>query len=148
VEKSIIGTWRYDYIIAANTKFELANSTMELSSSTDETGGNRGFIFRRRIAYLPNGTYQLRWIERGDYQLGTEGDPNWQPAYGYWSIKDGKLIHNPGTFYETIYDFTIEPNLLTKSSSRYMSKSLAPYFLWDTGDEITQTEVFVRVETN
>jgi hypothetical protein len=145
IEKSLLGTWRYEHVLARSMTFEYADNTMELSQHSDGIGGNRAYLFRRRIAYLPDKTYQLRWIERGDYQLGTENYDNWQPSYGYWSIIDGKLIHNSGTDYETEYELTIEDTTMTRTSDRMMLKAYFPYIQWDSEDIIRQTEVFIKI---
>jgi len=145
-KKAILGTWRYEYVAVGSTKFEFADNTMELSLGAGDVGGNRAFLFRRRIAYLPDGTYQLRWIERGDYQLGTEGDPNWQPSFGYWEIIDGKLVHNPKTFYETVYEYSVSESALRKTFERYMSLEYINLGAWNAGDTVRQSEVFIKVE--
>ena len=86
-ERMLTGTWRYDYLNIGGNKYLKADPLMEISLLAEEAG-NRADLFRRKIYYSPNKTYQLQWDERGDYELGTYGDPNWQPNFGYWEIRN------------------------------------------------------------
>ena len=142
-ELSLIKTWEYQHIDVSDSRYTLANSRMELGSDRNRLGGNRADIRKRRIVYYDNGTYQLKWIERGDYSLGTDGDPNWQPNFGSWELHGNRLIHNKGHYYETEYTVSITDDSFSRTSIRYMSEQLIGA-RWEIGDEIQQTEVFRR----
>lgn len=107
-------------------------------------------IKRRWISYARDKNYQLQWDDRGNYTLGTEGDPNWQPNFGYWHLTENEdsLIHNAGQHYETRYKITIEGNRMTRASRRYMSNNLENIgtIHWQEGDWLIYTEEFILVQ--
>ena len=138
-------TWRYDHVVARDQGFRFATANMELGSNKAALGGNRSDLFRRRIRYFADGTYQLQWIERGDYDLGTEGDPNWQPNYGFWELKGDSLIHNQGLYYKQGYKIELTDSTFSRQSIRYMSSKL-DFVAWQAGDWVDQTEYFLLVK--
>lgn len=144
-EKLLVGTWQYEQVVANGVQFRLATYEMELSQDKNNAGGNRSELKKRRIHYSSDGTYQLRWVERGDYALGTEGEPNWQPNFGYWQIVDDSLYHNRGTTYKKSYAILIVSNTLERSTLRFMTqRNLGAN--WDQGDTVPQTEYFIKIE--
>ena len=144
-KKALIGTWQHSLIVANGIQFKVATSQMELSQDKNAAGGNRAELGKRMIYYAPEGTYQLRWVERGDYTLGTEGDPNWQPNFGYWQLSGDTLYHNRGTTYQQRYVVGISGDALERVSMRYMSEANLGAN-WSPGDTVSQTEFFIKVE--
>ena len=143
-EELLTQTWQYEEIEAADSRYNLASSKMELGSDRNALGGNRADISKRRIVYYSNGTYQLKWIERGDYSLGTEGDPNWQPNFGTWELTENTLTHNKGFYYETAYTIALSESNLLRTSTRFMSEQLIGA-RWESGEYVQQTEIFTTV---
>ena len=145
IELNLINIWQYDSIVGdSNRRFIVANGQLEVGINRNGLGGNRADLFRRRIKYFNNKTYQLQWTERGEYDLGTENEPNCQPNFGFWHIEGDTLIHNSGMFYETKYHIQIEGKNLIRSSIRFMSGCETCYYL--QGDVIPFIEYFQRVE--
>ena len=149
LEALLTGTWTYRQIdiVGSSASFVWADAVMELGFDYNAMGGNRADLFRRNIHYSVDGTYQLRWTERGDYTLGTEGDPNWQPNFGYWELDGDSLIHNRGAWYEQRYFVTLSDSVLTRRHARYMSKGNADeggYLgaFWRPGEYLDQIEIF------
>ncbi len=141
-EIELCKTWTYKQIMAKGNFYFFADANMELAVDINDVGGNRAQLFRRNIYYSPSGTYQLRWIERGDYELGTVGDPNWQPNFGYWELSGDTLYHNKGAYYQQKYYIEITDSTFRRRSTRYMSES---YFLaeWEMKEWVDQTEFFI-----
>lgn len=145
IELSLVNIWKYDSIIGADTaSYRVANGQLEVGINRNGLGGNRADLFRRRIRYFKNRTYQLQWTERGEYSLGTDGDANWQPNFGFWHMNGDTLIHNPEMFYETKYLIQIESDVLIRSSERIMSGCGPCSF--QNGDTISFKEYFQRVD--
>ena len=144
IEELLTQTWQYEEIEAADSRYELASSEMELGSDRNALGGNRADISKRRIVYYSNGTYQLKWIERGDYSLGTVGDPNWQPNFGTWELDNNTLIHTKGLFYETTYTVSLSESSFRRTSTRYMSEQLTGA-RWEPEEYVQQTEIFTII---
>lgn len=147
---SLEGHWRYDNISAVGYSFIFASTNLEPGQFKDALGGERAELARRRIQYFDDGTYQLQWADRGDYSLGTEGDPNWQPSYGYYQINEAgdSLFHNKGLPYETLYIISFEGNQMIRTSQRYMSvnsKEYSSVYLWQRGDVVMFKEHFERL---
>lgn len=145
VEEQIVGTWQYEKVMVSSREYFFADSQMELGTNRNQLGGNRSDLVRRKIVYYSNGTYQLKWSERGDYMLGTEGENNWQPSFGNWQIIDNTLIHNRGFFYETRYSLAFSGNQMTRTSDREMTQA---HFgaLWLVNETVTQTEIFNSID--
>lgn len=139
----LLGTWTYDYVEAQGDKYALADANMELGNQIGSLGGNRAQLFRRQIHYSEDGTYQLRWSERGDYGLGTQGTDNWQPSFGYWELEGNTLIHNKGTAYEKTYLALINEDRFQRSADRLMLES-HPFVTWQPDEVVYQTEVFKK----
>lgn len=152
--KAMVGLWQYDHIIVEDilvTPF--ADNKMEPGSFKGNLGGERAEINRRRVRYYEDGTYQLLWLDRGAYELGTDGDPNWQPSFGMYRTNQGEdsLIHNSPLFYAQAYSLSFNGDTLIRTSYRYMSSnsrdnnSGASANLWRSGDTVKYQEVFHRV---
>jgi len=143
-EKKLFGTWQYQFIAVGNQEFTLAE--FDLNPRKTKTS-ERQELFRRRIYYGDTFTYQLRFIDRGDYQLGTENTENFQPEFGAFVLdeENDSLIHNAGTVYETRYAFTLDASgkNFTRTSFRYMSGD-GPN--WNPGQYVIFKEVFTKVE--
>lgn len=139
----IHNTWIYDFITVdgSDTEYRFANSRMELTTNRATAGGNRGDLFRRQIVYYSNGTYQLKWAERGDYTLGTDGEQNWQPSFGSWELTGDRLVHNPGHYYEQVYIISLSQNTLSRTTDRQMLEANQGAS-WLPGEIVTQTEYF------
>ena len=150
-EKKLIGDWRYEYIEVNGIRMEFADENLNASNSKSAIyGGERSVLSRRWINYSVERNYQLRW-NRSTYQLGTDGDPNWQPNFGAWELNEtgDKLIHNKGQAYSVTYTLSFSNNRgyeqLIRISERYMSlNSLSPQNAWKAGDVVTFMEVFRR----
>ncbi len=144
-ELLLVGTWDYESINVAGEYKPFASPEMEVYGNRGAVGGNRADLFRRKIQYAMDGTYQLQWVERGDYVLGTEGDPNWQPSFGSWQLIDNTLIHNPGQYYEARYDVSLSQTNFTRSAYRFMSAP-GENNRWLIGDTIMYVENFRKAE--
>lgn len=146
----LVGVWQYSHVEVQGFSFPFADFVMEPGYNKSGLGGERSVLDRRRIEYYPDGTYELKWVDRGDYRLGTEGDPNWQPSYGYYLVPENadSLYHNIGLTYEVGYTMLIEGDTLTRQHRRYMS---ADGFdnkgnqLWWKRNLRNYREVFIRV---
>lgn len=145
LERQLVGTWQYEKVIVSGREYFFADSQMELGTNRNQLGGNRADLIRRKIVYYSNGTYQLKWSERGDYTLGTEGESNWQPSFGNWQIIGNTLIHNRGFFYETRYTLLFNGSQMTKISDREMTKAHFGAF-WLENETVTQTEIFNLID--
>lgn len=144
-EVAFVGTWQYTSIDANGVQFRVATSQMELSHDKNDIGGNRAELEKRRVYYSSDGTYQLRWLERGDYSLGTLDHPNWQPDFGYWQLSNDTLYHNRGTTYAQSYLLVLSDDQLRRSSRRYMSEALIGTN-WNAGDVVDQVEHFIKIQ--
>ena len=115
-------TWRYLSIAGTDWSTTLADQNME---PLCEEGSLDKLVAKRRIRYSIDGTYLISWEALGEYDLGTEGDPNWQPRFGsYIFLEDEKkLIHNPNQDNQIEYNVDLSEDLFIRSSNRYMSKS-------------------------
>ncbi len=143
----LIGVWQYTSISVDGYDFLFASNNLEPGEYKDALGGERAELARRHIKYFEDGTYQLQWADRGDYSLGTEGDPNWQPSFGYYQLNEAgdSLIHNKGLPYETFYLLSIDGKQMLRTSQRYMSENSTEYGsrdLWRRGNIVEFTEVF------
>lgn len=148
-ELQLSRTWQYNFINAdTEEEFVYATSQMEPSKNRNTAGGNRSDLFRRRIRYFTDGTYQLQWSERGDYSLGTEGDPNWQPSYGYWELNGNQLIHNKGLPYETTYTVNVTQDEFIRTHNRYMSVPFSNngQVIWSRGEYVTYIEYLILID--
>ncbi|MEQ8239854.1 MAG: hypothetical protein RIA69_11615 [Cyclobacteriaceae bacterium] len=143
-EAALVGTWQYVSIDANGVQFRIATAQMELSQDKNAAGGNRAEIEKRRVYYAPDGTYQLRWLERGDYTLGTLDHPNWQPNFGFWQLSNDTLYHNRGATHAQSYLITLSRDKLSRSSHRYMSEALTGAN-WNAGDIVLQEEQFIKI---
>lgn len=145
-ELQLIGQWRYVQVEVKGLIFELADARMEPGFNKADLGGERAEVDKRRIFYAPEKTYQLRWSDRGNYTLGTEGRDNWQPNFGYWHLNENEdsLFHNYGTPAMTGYAISFSGNDFRRTSRRVMSSSLVNngIIYWEEGDVVTYTEVF------
>ena len=147
-EQMLLGTWSYRSVIVKEEEFVWATSEMEPGNVKATLGGERAELFRRKVNYSTEKTYQLQWIDRGNYELGTSGEPNWQPKFGSWYLNAAQdsLIHNGGTTSETAYAINFSLGTFSRTSVRYMSTDL--YFngsyLWREGEWVEFTEVFQR----
>ena len=141
-ERRITGNYRYGSITAnGDGPTLMADFNMEpLYVKTSL----RQELPRREIQYNRSRNYQLQWTDRGEYQLGTDGDKNWQPNFGYWHITlDGdSLIHNAGQPYETRYRLYTTEDGFVRVHVRYMSED-GPS--WSAGDEVVFAEHFIRI---
>ena len=115
----------------------------------------RSDIDRRRMYFSADKNYQTRWIDRGTYSLGTEGDPNWQPGFGYWQYDEGLelLICNKGLPYEFRYKVTIQSNglELIRECDRFMSSSYnnpnnSSDPSWSRSETVKYVETFVKIQ--
>lgn len=151
--EGIIGTWQYHELFVADVmRTPFANNLMEPGIWKGDLGGERAEINRRQIRYYEDGSYQITWLDRGAYELGTEGTPNWQPGFGTFRLKaDGdSLIHNALT--PSAYDYAIElkGDTLVRTSLRYMSSYSSQFSgsfytgAWNVGDYVKYQEIFVR----
>ncbi len=143
-EQLLIGTWVYESVEAKGIEYLFANSRMELGNNRNALGGNRADLFRRQIVYFDNGTYQLKWAERGDYSLGTNGEDNWQPNFGSWELNGDILTHNAGFYYETQYMISISESKFARTSDRQMLEANQGAF-WAVGEIVMQKENFRRI---
>lgn len=152
--KGIVGLWQYEYLVVADSlETPFANNRMEPGTYKGTLGGERAEINRRQVRYFKDGTYQLLWLDRGSYQLGTEDSPNWQPSYGLYQVSagDDSLWHNAPFYYAYPYSIRIDGDTLIRTSQRYMSSnsrdfSGAPFqSLWNSGDRVEYKEVFIRL---
>ena len=122
-------TWRYEDVVINFNESQTLSSVMEPTSFN-----SRSILNKRKVVYDKAGYYQLQWDNRGEYALGTLGDPNWQPSTGYWDILGDTLIHNKGQTFETKYYLEVGENAMTRTHLRYMSN-------WDS--YATFTERFI-----
>lgn len=149
-EKSMTGTWQYLRIIAAGDEFVYADLNTEPGKVlTSSALGKRAELERRRINYSKDKTYQLRWVDRGNYELGTDGDPNWQPNYGFWyhDLATDSVYHNYGLHYQIGYKITINGNVMERRSIRYMSSDFTDGFgrIWEKGEKVEFVEQFYKL---
>jgi hypothetical protein len=141
VEQKLIGEWVYEYIQINNDIFSYADNYSTPGKNKGDLGGERAVLTRRWIYYSAERTYQLRW-NRSEYQLGTDGEPNWQPNFGTWTISENSLIHNDNFEYSTAYTLELKNEKLYRTSNRIMSASYDNK--WAVGDTVTYKEVFAR----
>ena len=74
-EKSMTSTWRYLQIETEDVIYKHADRYSEPGGlGLVSTQGKRTELERRRINYSIDKTYQLLWVDRGNYELGTEND--------------------------------------------------------------------------
>ncbi|MFY0627255.1 MAG: hypothetical protein JXR07_13225 [Reichenbachiella sp.] len=143
-ERSFVGTWTYISIIAAGETYLYADPYMEFNGNGRASlGGNRADLFRRKIKYSDDHTYQIQWVERGDYALGTEDSQNWQPNFGTWEVEGDSLIHNASLYYEVKYNYAFSGNNFSRSSKRYMTEP-AGSGAWQATDTISFVERFIK----
>lgn len=152
-QNPLIGIWQYREIIVNDYGYYLASNTLEPGQYKDNLGGERAELARRYIQYFADGTYQLQWADRGDYSLGTEGDPNWQPSYGYYQLNEAgdSLYHNKGLPYECHYSIKWENEQMYRSSRRYMSTNsteYSPLDRWRRGNIVEFVEHFQSVNNS
>lgn len=142
-EQKMLGEWQYKTINVNGNPYDNATAQNTPKKYADPGFGERERLNRRWIYFAADGTYQLRW-NRSNFELGSEGDPNWQPSFGYWQITDtgDTLIQNKGLPYETRYKLFIGDNNMSRSTSRYMSESFDG--AWLVGDHVNFNENFVR----
>ena len=149
-EKSLVGSWRYHEIEINGMKYQHADYFLEPGTKIVSTIGKRTELSRKLVNYAPEKTYQLRWVDRGNYQLGTEGELNWQPSYGSWyhNPETDSVIHNIGLFYSVAYKITINSFQMTRISKRVMASDYDMFLgrPWDKGDTVVFREVFYRVD--
>lgn len=146
IQEQLLSTrWVYERVVARGTDYFFANGRMELGNNRNALGGNRADLVRRQIQYDENGTYQLKWAERGDYALGTEGEANWQPDFGSWELRGDTLVHNSNFFYETKYVISLDDISFSRTSFRLMVEANQGA-QWTRGEVVQQTEVFKRME--
>lgn len=150
-EQSLLGTWQYLDIKTANATHTYADANSEPGSDLLRSFiGIRAELERRRVNYSRDRMYQLRWIDRGNYELGTEGDPNWQPNYGSWyhDPATDSVTHNIGLHYSIKYKITINGDLMERVSLRYMSSENDNRLNrnWQQGDSILFVENFIRLK--
>lgn len=147
-ESMLVGTWQYETISVSDEKYDYADEFNE-PGFLRSTLGSRADITRRRIRFSREKTYQVIWLDRGNYQLGTEGDPNWQPNFGYWDYNEetDSLYHNPGLYYQVAYKITNNGLHLTRITQRHMSSNQSSAFnrFWNKGDTVVFTEQFVKI---
>ncbi len=146
----MVGTWRYDSLVIKGQGFVLADAEMIPGLSQAAMRGLRAELSRRLVNYMPNGTYELVWDDRGDYQLGVDTMQSWQPNYGYWQLDDASmsLIHNNTQYYQTNYDIKLlDANTLVRSHFRRMaanSSKYGPASLWAKNEMVIYTEYFSK----
>ena len=138
IESMLVREWRYDRIEINGGIYRAATGQLEIVTNDASL---RDHLIRRKIVYLDTKTYQLRWVDRGEYMLGTDGQPNWQPNFGAWRISSSEdsLFHNKGTDYEVGYKISLSEEEFTRTSVRHMS---SPGPTWNAGDEVIFREVF------
>lgn len=155
MEEKLVGNWVYDHILIesiSNPEFfppihnHTTNRLEPRFSDLNGNGGEGARLFRRLVEYDKEKIYQLQWLNRGEYELGTEGDPNWQPNFGYWKINESNegvfLVHNNASPYETRYRIIgVDENKLVRQSVRYMSEA---GHIHEIGDSVLFTETFIR----
>ena len=150
ISNPVLGTWQYVDVEVEGIHYPFANLVMEPGFNKSGLGGERAELERRRIQYFADGTYELKWVDRGDYQLGTDGDPNWQPSYGNYrlSAEEDSLYHNKGLDYEVAYTLSRSGDTLMRRHRRYMSKdgfNGSGVQVWWVANRRNYTETFVRV---
>ncbi len=155
VEALLTSTWKYKALYVDGEYFIAADSVMNpAKGDLNRFGGARAYLFRREIQYREDGHYQLLWEDRGQYALGTHGDPNDQPNFGSWRIDESsaqhRLIHNAFTDQETVYTIELTDTSFVCSHIRYMSRSSsecgAVQAYWDADSYVHYVEHFVRVK--
>lgn len=151
-EKSMTSTWKYLQIETEGVIYKHADRYLEPGGQgLVSTQGKRTELDRRRINYSSDKTYQLLWVDRGNYELGAANEPNWQPNFGFWYYypETDSVIHNYGLHYQIKYKITVDGNLLTRKSIRYMSSENSPANglnrPWQKGDRVEFVEKFARV---
>lgn len=149
----IVGTWQYHELFVADVmRTPFANNRMEPGIWKGDLGGERAEINRRQIRYYEDGSYQITWQDRGAYELGTEGTPNWQPSFGIFRLTaDGdSLYHNVIQPNEYHYAIELRGDTLIRTSLRYMSTYSSQYSgssfndIWEIGDYVKYQEIFIR----
>lgn len=155
LEVKLTGTWKYQSIYVGGEYFIAADSVMNpAKGDLNHFGGARAYLFRREIQYREDGLYQLIWEDRGKYALGTQGHPNDQPNFGNWRIDNStdtlKLIHNPHTDQETVYEVELTDTSMVRRHMRYMSRPSsecgAVQAFWEAGDYVWFEEVFEKIK--
>ena len=147
-EKELIGLWNYRFIRVKDFASEFYKASMSMEPNTESS--KRADLDNRLVYFSKDKTYQLRWKDRGFYELGTKGDPNWQPSFGYWELNSSEdsLIFNRGQYYEKRFKIvTLDNSQLTRESDRFMSSTFShPNFpSWSRGDWIKYKEYFIKV---
>ena len=147
----ISSTWYYSYIYVESRKYwyEQATENLEPLGVGAGVSSFRDLINKRGIVYSKDGTYQLIWDPRGDYDLGTPGDENWQPRFGSYELDEASmtLTHNKGLPDETVYSITLDEEGFIRTSKRVMSEDAFRQtgFLnpdYKRGDEVVFIEWF------
>lgn len=152
-EQLLFGNWRYNRL-AINDEYDgniLMSPEMEpVDSSALANSGLRFVINNRKVQYSKDRAYLLFWDEvRGDYELGTEGTPNYQPSFGRWEMNDlgDTLIQNPATAFEVKYQILVlNDSAFVRSSMRYMATANWAWNggTWNVGDIVPYVEYFIK----
>ena len=149
IEQSMVGNWRYLEIEANGSIYYFADYYLEPGTQIVTTIGQRTALTRKYINYSDVKTYQLRWVDRGNYQLGTDGEANWQPNYGSWTYDEesDSLVHNKGLYYNVKYKVSVNGNRMTRTSLRVMTSDYDEFLgrTWNNGDTVLFREKFIRV---
>jgi len=144
--------WRYQLVFIDNEIFTYSQADQTMEPFCGAVRAIRDLVFKRRINYTDDNSYQLLWENRGEYNLGTEGDENWQPRFGGYKFieEENILIHNPNLPTETIYQIELSEDQLIRTSLRTMSKGspncCGLYPDYNAGDEVLFIEKFVPVD--
>lgn len=141
-ERLLCKNWQYLKITIYSTDYKSATEFLE---PLEKENSFRDELKRRQINYGMDRRYQLQWRDRGRYQLGTDGDPNWQPNTGFWQLNETEdsLIHNQSMGYAAKYHFYVSEDTLIRKSFRHMSQA-GP--TWFPDEEILFTETFVSMD--
>ena len=122
--------WRY---VTNGIKFQRFGGDVQPWNMFDEylepVGGLafRNRITKRGVKYDLEMMYQLRWSNRGEYNLGYPESSNWQPKVGTWKLDDtgNILIHNPHMEFEQRYTILeLTSNKFVRVHQRFMRTSL------------------------
>ena len=142
-----MGLWNYLSVRVKDSDTDFINASIFMEPNFDSP--KRTDLDNRQVYFSAEKTYQLRWKDRGYYELGTSGDPNWQPSFGYWQFNknEDSLIFNKGQFYETRYALTMANGFMNRRSNRYMSSNFpgSGTPLWSAGDTILYKEYFIKI---
>jgi len=148
LEDQIVGSWRYSSIQVNGSSYSKADQIMEPFGGGVES--LRDLIDKRGITYSADKAYQLRWTTRGDYQMGSDSGPNWQPFIGYWNFNatGDSLIHNNNQGFEVRYGIRFSRNTLIRTSIRTMEmdEQNTNNPSWKKGDQVIYTEFFRKAE--